>query len=59
VAVSLGAFYPAALPVLMFCAVSVAISRLLLGMHFLTDVVAGSSLGAVLGYTAARLLRVF
>ena len=59
VAVSLGAFYPAALPVLMFCAASVAISRLLLGMHFLTDVVAGSSLGAVLGYTAARLLRVF
>jgi len=59
VAVSLGAFYPAALPVLMFCAASVAISRLLLGMHFLTDVVAGSGLGAVLGYTAARLLRVF
>jgi undecaprenyl-diphosphatase len=58
VTVSLGTFYPAALPVLMFCAASVAISRLLLGMHFLTDVVAGSGLGAALGYTAARLFRV-
>jgi len=59
VAVSLGTFYPAALPVLMFCAVSVAISRLLLGMHFLTDVVAGAVLGTTLGYTAAQLFKVF
>jgi undecaprenyl-diphosphatase len=58
VAVSLGTFYPAALPVLMFCSASVAISRLLLGMHFLSDVLAGASLGAALGYTAARLFRV-
>jgi undecaprenyl-diphosphatase len=57
VAVSLGTFYPAALPVLMFCAVSVAISRLLLGMHFLTDVVAGAALGIALGYSAARLFK--
>ena len=57
VAVSLGTFYPAALPVLMFCAVSVAISRLLLGMHFLTDVVAGAALGTTLGYSAARLFK--
>jgi undecaprenyl-diphosphatase len=49
VAVSLGAFYPAALPVLMFCASSVAVSRVLVGMHFLSDVVAGSALGAALG----------
>jgi undecaprenyl-diphosphatase len=59
VAVSLGAFYPAAFPVLIFCAASVAISRLLLGMHFLSDVLVGSGLGAALGYTAARLFRVF
>ena len=57
VAVSLGTFYPAALPVLMFCAVSVATSRLLLGMHFLTDVVAGAVLGAALGYSAAQLFK--
>jgi undecaprenyl-diphosphatase len=57
VAMSLGAFYPPALPVLMFCATSVAVSRVLLGMHFLSDVIAGSTLGAALGYTAALMLR--
>jgi undecaprenyl-diphosphatase len=52
VAVSLAHFYPLSLAALLFCAVSVALSRILLGMHFLTDVVAGSVLGAVLGYLA-------
>lgn len=56
VAVPLAAFYPAALPALLLCAVSVAISRILLGMHFLSDVVAGAGLGACLGLTAVRLL---
>jgi undecaprenyl-diphosphatase len=45
VAVSIGAFYPLALPVLLFSAVSIAISRILLGMHFLSDVLAGALLG--------------
>jgi len=53
---SLSTYYPWALPVLLFCAVSVAASRVLLGMHFLSDVVAGSALGACLGYGAAILL---
>jgi undecaprenyl-diphosphatase len=44
------------MPVLLFCAVSVAASRVLLGMHFLSDVAAGSGLGAALGYAAALLL---
>ena len=57
VAISLGAFYPPALPVLMFCASSVAVSRVVLGMHFLSDVIAGSALGAALGYAAALMLR--
>jgi undecaprenyl-diphosphatase len=57
VAIALSAFYPWALPMLLFCAVSVAASRVLLGMHFLSDVVAGSGLGAALGYSAALLLR--
>jgi len=57
VAISLGAFYPPALPVLVFCASSVAVSRVVLGMHFLSDVIAGSALGAALGYAAAVMLR--
>jgi undecaprenyl-diphosphatase len=54
-AISLGTFYPPAMPVLLFCAVSIAASRVLLGMHFLTDVLAGSGLGAGLGFAAAVL----
>jgi undecaprenyl-diphosphatase len=57
VAVSLGYFYPPLLAGLLFCAMSVAISRILLGLHFLTDVLAGSALGAALGYIAALLIR--
>jgi undecaprenyl-diphosphatase len=56
-AMSLGVYYPALLPGLMFCAASVALSRILLGMHFLSDVVAGGTLGAILGYLSAVLLR--
>jgi len=57
VAVSLGAFYPSALPVLLICAISVALSRVVLGMHFFSDVIAGSSMGAWFGYMAAVLIR--
>ena len=53
VASSLGTFYPAMLAGLIFCAVSVAASRILLGMHFLSDVLAGALLGAALGCGAA------
>jgi undecaprenyl-diphosphatase len=56
-AVSLGSYYPALLPGLLFCAASVALSRIVLGMHFLSDVVAGGVLGALLGYSAAALVR--
>ena len=42
-------FYPELGTGLMFCAVSIALSRILLGMHFLSDVVAGAILGAGLG----------
>jgi undecaprenyl-diphosphatase len=45
-------FYPPLLPLLLFAALSVAASRILLGMHFLSDVLAGSLLGAVLGILA-------
>jgi len=56
VAVTLGKFYPLALIGLLFCAVSVAASRVVLGMHFLSDVVAGCLIGATLGYLAFSLL---
>ena len=35
---------------LLFIAGSIAISRLMLGMHFLSDVLAGAALGASIGY---------
>ena len=56
VATSLSVFYPAMLASLLFCALSVAASRILLGMHFLTDVIAGAAIGGLLGYVAAELL---
>jgi len=52
VAVALGLFYPMVRAPLLFCAGSVAASRVVLGMHFLSDVVAGSVLGAALGFAA-------
>jgi undecaprenyl-diphosphatase len=57
VAISVGTFYPSMLPGLLFCAASVALSRILLGMHFLTDVLAGAILGGVLGYSSAVLFN--
>jgi undecaprenyl-diphosphatase len=55
-ALSLGAFYPVMVLGLLFCAFSVALSRILLGMHFLSDVVAGAAIGGLLGYAATLLL---
>lgn len=55
-ALSLGMFFPVMLLGLLFCAFSVALSRILLGMHFLSDVLAGAAIGSALGYAAALLL---
>jgi len=53
VAISLGVFYPAMVLGLLFSAASVAVSRVLLGMHFLSDVLAGALIGTALGYSCA------
>ncbi|HEV3254836.1 MAG TPA: phosphatase PAP2 family protein [Candidatus Acidoferrales bacterium] len=52
VAVPVGLFYPGLAGVLLFLAASIALSRIILGMHFLSDVLAGSAIGAALGYAA-------
>ena len=50
VAIPLASFYPTLAIGLFFCALSIAMSRILLGMHFLSDVVAGALIGTGLGY---------
>ena len=50
VSISVGLFYPDLLAFLLFLAVSVAASRIILGMHFLSDVLAGALIGTSLGY---------
>lgn len=56
VALSLGSFYPEILPVLLILAANVAVSRVVVGMHFLSDILVGSGCGACLGYVAYRLV---
>lgn len=53
-ALSLGSFYPEILPLLLLLAANVSISRVIVGMHFLSDVLVGSGMGALLGYIAYR-----
>ncbi len=57
VTIAIGSFYPELLWFLLPCAVSIAISRIILGMHFLSDVVVGSSIGAVIGFVCAHFIR--
>ena len=57
VAVPLSLFYPSLEAGLLFCAVSIALSRIVLGLHFLSDIIVGSALGAVIGYTTYYLFQ--
>ena len=50
IAVSLSLFYSSILIGLLFCAFSIAVSRILLGMHFLSDVMAGALIGSAIGF---------
>ena len=52
VAVSIGLSYPALIVGLLFCALSVAASRILLGLHYLSDVMAGIAIGTAIGGAA-------
>jgi undecaprenyl-diphosphatase len=55
VAVCIGAFYPLLLGGLLFCAFAIATSRILLGMHFLSDVAVGAIVGTGLAMTSYSL----
>lgn len=56
IAIPLGIFYPSLMVGLLFCAISIALSRVLLGLHFLSDVVAGCFIGVSLGLAAATFI---
>lgn len=49
IALVISYFYPPLEGVLFFLALSIAVSRIALGMHFLSDVLAGVVLGISLG----------
>lgn len=52
ITVALCMFYPMLWAGLLLCAFSIAASRVILGMHFLSDVLAGALIGAAIGYGA-------
>lgn len=57
VAAPLGIFYPSLLLGLTFCAMSVAASRVLLGLHYLSDVLVGIAIGCGIGLAAFHFLN--
>jgi len=57
IAIPLCIFYPQLQAGLLALSLSIALSRVILGMHFVSDVVVGSLLGAGLGYGAYLIFR--
>jgi len=47
---------PVILPVALICALSIAASRVVLGMHFVSDVLAGALIGTLVGMSTVLLL---
>jgi undecaprenyl-diphosphatase len=56
VAIPMLHFYPTLSAGLLFCAGSIALSRIMLGLHFLSDVVVGCAIGVGLGYAAVAVI---
>lgn len=56
ITVTIGRGYPVLLSGLVFCSMSIAASRILLGLHYVTDVLAGILIGCSLGFAAFSLL---
>ena len=58
VAISVGFFYPYLQTCLLAAALLIAVSRIILGMHFLSDVIAGSAIGIGLGFFSVHIFAV-
>ncbi len=56
-AISISCFYPTLFFVLLFLALSIGVSRIVLGMHFFSDVLAGAMIGSLLGYGSYLIFR--
>jgi undecaprenyl-diphosphatase len=54
IALALGLYYPSLLIGLVFCAASVGASRVILGLHYLSDVVVGVLIGSAIGIAMAE-----
>jgi undecaprenyl-diphosphatase len=55
ITVTIGHFYPELQLMLVILALSIAASRIILGMHYLTDVIAGAAIGIGLGLASLSL----
>jgi undecaprenyl-diphosphatase len=55
-AMPIGLYYPSLLAGLVFCALSIAASRILLGLHYLSDVLAGILIGCAIGVASYSLV---
>jgi undecaprenyl-diphosphatase len=58
-AMAFSLYYPSWTIGLLFCAFSIAASRVILGMHFLSDVVVGAGVGTMLAYASVTLVERF
>jgi undecaprenyl-diphosphatase len=58
-AIAFSLFYPSWTIGLLFCAFSIATSRVILGMHFLSDILVGAAMGTTLAYASVILVERF